>query len=309
MPKVSVIMPSYNKEKYISKAIESILGQTFGDFELIIIDDGSSDGSVGVIRTYSDTRIRFSQNEANIGIAATRNIGLDKACGEYIALLDADDITTEFRLEREACFLDTYPDIDVVFGSFDEIDENDIPHETFFVPLKNPDYIKARLLVQDVIPNGSCMYRKSFVKRHDIWYRDGFLGMDDYLFWVECSLHGRITGMQDLFLHWRNLPGNSTNHYKYAGEYEAERRKKYAQIQKFALEGNGFSLTEEEMGLYARLLSEHHEKILEKQDILDLWQLFRKLCVQAEGMGNSKEIKKMYRKQFGLSLENSYIWD
>jgi len=309
MPKVSVIMPSYNKDKYIRRAIESILGQTMPNFELIIIDDVSSDESVEIIQSYSDSRIRFFQNEVNQGIALTRNIGLEKATGEYIALLDADDIATEFRLEKQAVFLDANPEIAVVFGGFDEIDENDIPSETYFTPLKNPDYIKARLLVQNVIPNGSCMYRKAFIDTYKIRYRDDYLGMDDYLFWIECSLHGKIAGLPDLFLHWRNIVTNSTHRYLYTDEYGSKRRKKYAEIQRFVLKSNGFSLTDAELDLYTRVLSEHHEKITDQQDIVDLWKLFKKLCLQSAGMSNSREIKKMYRKQFGLSLENSFIWD
>lgn len=308
-PKVSVIMPSYNKEPYIAKSIESILNQTYRDFELIIIDDVSTDNSVEVIKRFSDERIVFMQNETNLGIAENRNVALNIAKGEYIALLDADDISTEFRLEKEVEYLDIHPDIDVVFGGFLEIDENDVVKETYFAPLKNPDFIKARLMVQDVIPNGSCMYRKAFIDKHNIRYRDGYLGMDDYLFWVECSLHGRITGLPDLFMYWRNTQNNGTNTYKYAEEHRKRREEKYAEILKVALDGNGFVLTNEEYELYFKILSEYKYKIENRKEIEDFYALLKKLCKQAESMSNAKEIQKMYKKQFGLSLENSYLWD
>lgn len=309
MPRVSVIMPSYNKEKYIAKSIASILNQTYKDFELLIIDDVSTDSSVDIIQSFDDKRIRFYQNKQNVGMAANRNIGIEKAEGEFIALLDADDLSTEDRLEKEVRFLDSRPDIDVVFGAFDEIDEYDTAKANYYVPLKNPAFIKSRLLVQNVVPNGSCMYRKQFVDKHEIRYRDGCLGMDDYLFWIECSLYGRLSGMPDLFLHWRNIADNNTNRYMYSGEYESARRKKYAQIHRFALESNGFSLTEQEYELYSRVLSEYQYKITQEQEISDFYRLICKLCRQSEKMDNSAEIKKMYRRQFGLSLENSYIWN
>lgn len=309
MPKVSVIMPSYNKEKYIGKAIQSILNQTLPDFELIIIDDVSSDASTDIIKTFWDPRIRFFQNEVNQGIALTRNLALKEAKGEYIALLDADDIATEFRLEKESDFLDKNPEISVVFGSFDEIDEHDTPREMYFTSLKNPAYIRARLMVQNVIPNGSCMYRKAFIDQHGIRYRDGYWGMDDYLFWVECSLTGNITGLPDLFLHWRNISENTTHQYFYAEEIRRKKEKKFAEIQRFALERNGFVLTDSELALYTRLLPEYHKKITGQQDIAALLRIFKKLCRQAEGMSNAAEVKKMYRRQFGFSLENSFIWD
>lgn len=309
MPKVSVIMPSYNKGEYIGKAIESILNQTFREWELIIIDDCSLDNSIEVIRSYQDERIRFYENPSNLGIAGNRNKGLELAKGEYIALLDADDVSLPNRFEVEAAFLDTHPEIDVVFGGFQEIDEQGIIKETYFSPLKNPKYIKANLMVLDVIPNGSCMYRKEFINRYGIRYRDGYLGMDDYLFWVECSLHGNISGMPDLFLYWRNTSGNGTNTYKYSPTYRQAREEKYSEILKFALKGNGFLLSDAESKLYCKLLSEYKYKIVEEEEIREWYSLLQKLCRQAEDKENAWEIKKVFKKQFGMSLENSYLWD
>lgn len=309
MPQVSVIMPSYNKEKYIGEAIESIIRQTFSDWELIIIDDCSTDHSVEVIRSYQDDRIRFYENSFNIGIAENRNQGIALATGKYIALLDADDISLPERLEKEIVFLDEHPEIDVVFGGFKEIDGEDIIRETYFTPLKNPDYIKANLMIMDVIPNGSCMYRKDFIAQHDIRYRDGYLGMDDYLFWVECSLHGRISGMTDVFLLWRNTSNNGTNVYKYSPEYRETRERKYSEILSFALKENGFQLNEEELDFYCKVLSEYKYKLQNEKEIQEWYRLIRKICRQAEGKENCWEVQKVFKKQFGICLENSYLWD
>ena len=309
MPQVSVIMPSYNKEKYIGEAIESIIRQTFSDWELIIIDDCSTDHSVEVIRSYQDDRIRFYENSFNIGIAEIRNRGIALATGKYIALLDADDISLPERLEKEIAFLDEYPEVDVVFGGFKEIDGEGIIRETYFTPLKNPDYIKANLMIMDVIPNGSCMYRKDFIVQHGIRYRDGYLGMDDYLFWVECSLHGRISGMTDVFLLWRNTSNNGTNVYKYSPEYRETRERKYSEILSFALKENGFQLNEKELDFYCKVLSEYKYKLQNEKEIQEWYRLIRKICRQAEGKKNCWEVQKVFKKQFGICLENSYLWD
>lgn len=309
MPQVSVIMASYNKEKYIGKAIDSIIGQTFDDWELIIIDDCSSDRSVDVIRSYQDNRVRFYKNKENIGIAKSRNKGIDMSEGAYIAILDADDISLSDRLEKEVSFLENNPEIDVVFGGFKEIDENDVVKETYFSPLKNPKYIKANLMVMDVIPNGSSMYRKVFVDHYNIRYRDGYVGMDDYLFWVECSLYGNISGISDLFLYWRNTSDNGTNIYKYSTDYRKLREEKYSEILKFALERNGFVLSETEMKFYCKIMSEYKYKIRNKDEIQEWYWLVKKLCEQAKKMENSWEVQKMFKKQFGKCLENSYLWD
>lgn len=309
MPKVSVIMPSYNKGEYIGEAIESICCQTFRDWELIIIDDCSLDNSAEVVRSYQDDRIRFYENPSNLGIAGNRNKGIDLAKGEYIALLDADDISPPNRLADEVVFLDEHPEIDVVFGDFQEIDERGVVKERYFSPLKNPKYIRAKLMISDVIPNGSCMYRKAFIDRHGIRYRDGYLGMDDYLFWVECSLHGNISGMPNLFLYWRNTPGNGTNTYMYSREYRQTREAKYGEILKFALKGNGFQLGDSEQDFYCKILSEYKYKIANEREVREWHRLLKKLCRQAEGMENAREIQMTFKRQFGISLENSYLWD
>lgn len=309
MPKVSVIMPSYNKEKYIAKSIDSILNQTFKDWELIIVDDVSTDNSVEVIKTYTDKRICFFQNEVNIGIAANRNKALELVQGEYVALLDADDIATDFRLKTQVEFLDNHPECDVVYGRYNEIDAEDKVKELYFTALRNPAFVKARMLVHDPIPNGSAMFRKSFIDQYNIRYREGYLGMDDYMFWTECSLHGKIVGLPELFLYWRNTENNGTNTYMYNNNFRTKREKKFAEIQKYALEKNGFVLSEEELNLYFKVFSEYGYKIKEECEIHDLYKLIKKLCSQAIGMENEKEIQMMYKKQFGLAIEKSYIWD
>ena len=105
MPKVSVVMPAYNAEKYIREAIDSVLAQTFTDFEFIILDDGSTDATAAIIQSYEDDRIRFCPNERNMGVAATLNRALKLAQGEYIARMDADDVSYKNRLEMQLDFI------------------------------------------------------------------------------------------------------------------------------------------------------------------------------------------------------------
>ena len=113
MPQVSVVMPVYNGERFLAEAIESILDQTFTDLELIVVDDGSTDGSADIVRTYleRDGRIRFFQHERNRGAADARNTGIAAARGEYIAAMDADDISLPERLDTQVDYLRMNPDI------------------------------------------------------------------------------------------------------------------------------------------------------------------------------------------------------
>ena len=100
-PAITVFMPVYNAEKYLKEAIDSILNQTFENFELLIIDDGSTDESVKIIETYTDERIRLIHNDGNKGLPYTRNRGLNLARGKYLAIMDADDVSVKNRLEIE----------------------------------------------------------------------------------------------------------------------------------------------------------------------------------------------------------------
>ena len=99
-PKVSVVIPVYNREKYVRSAVDSILSQTFSDFELLVIDDGSTDGSIAVVQSYRDPRIRLARNNANLGVSATRNKGIQLARGVYLAFLDSDDCAYPDRLKQ-----------------------------------------------------------------------------------------------------------------------------------------------------------------------------------------------------------------
>src|SRR6266702_8228484 len=110
-PKLSVIMPVYNAGKYLKEAIDSILCQSFKDYEFIIIDDGSTDDSSSIIGSYIDSRIKFIQNKRNMNLIASLNIGIDIAHGEYIARMDADDVSHQERLRCQVKVLDNFAEV------------------------------------------------------------------------------------------------------------------------------------------------------------------------------------------------------
>ena len=112
-PLVTVLMSVYNGEKYLERAIKSILNQTFKDFEFLIINDGSTDNSVKIIQSFNDLRLRLIHNESNIGLIKTLNKGLKLSNGKYIARMDCDDISLPKRLSIQASFMEKYPEIGV----------------------------------------------------------------------------------------------------------------------------------------------------------------------------------------------------
>src|SRR5438270_280343 len=113
IPKISVIMPAYNAQKYISQAIESILNQTFKDFELIIIDDASQDNTAKIIGDFArkDNRIIYLRNKENLKLSKALNLGIKKAQGKYIARMDADDISLPDRLDKQFSFMEKHQEI------------------------------------------------------------------------------------------------------------------------------------------------------------------------------------------------------
>lgn len=110
-PKVTVLMPVHNGEKYLREAVDSILGQTFRDFEYIVVDDASTDRSYEIARSYTDPRVVLVRNERNLGLTVSLNRGLELARGEYVARMDCDDVSLPERLERQVAFMDAHPDV------------------------------------------------------------------------------------------------------------------------------------------------------------------------------------------------------
>jgi glycosyltransferase involved in cell wall biosynthesis len=193
--KVSVAMPAYNAEKYISEAIESILAQTFGDFEFIIINDGSTDNTVEIVQSYKvkDPRIKFYDRKQNKGIIYTANEYLDFASGEYIARMDADDVALQTRLEKQVAYMDKNRDVGALGAWTQYFPGFDIS--------KRPTGIGILYLLKDCpIDNPSSMVRTSVVKMHNIRYNSNFLACEDYEFWYQLMKVSRISNLQELLL-------------------------------------------------------------------------------------------------------------
>jgi len=120
VPHVTVVMSVHNSERYLAEAIDSFLRQTFADFEFLIINDGSTDGSRPILAQYTDTRIRIIDNDRNLGLSAALNRGCAAARGRYIVRMDADDVALPDRLEKQFAFMERAPDIDMC-GSWYEM--------------------------------------------------------------------------------------------------------------------------------------------------------------------------------------------
>lgn len=157
-PRVSVLMTIYNAEPYLRAAIDSLIGQTFPDWELIAVENGSMDTSMSVLKDYSDSRVRVFPLEKNIGRTPALRFAFDQARGDYIAVLDADDISSPDRLARQVEFLDQHPDVALVGSWAQHIDEHGKVFDVFEPPV-NQEELQDCLGWTNPIIHSSAMYR------------------------------------------------------------------------------------------------------------------------------------------------------
>lgn len=309
MPAISVIMPVYNAEKYIRKSIESILYQTFEDFELVLIDDCGNDKSMEIARQFSDERIRIIENADNIGISSSRNRGIKESHGKYIALMDDDDIASEERLKHTYEFLEKNSEFDAVGGRYCEIDENDNMVRISPDPLINPKFVKASLMFYNPMGNGSTLIKKDFLYRNEIYYKNNYFGMEDYKMWADCSLKGRITNIDEVILYWRRSKNNESS--RVLDSLKSDRAKIFTNIQKYTLINNGFVFSDEDMDFLCDMFPEDQKSVCAGEiELKKLLELLKQMIYQAENihMDNLQEIKTVCRKQFSKVVENSKIW-
>lgn len=176
---VSIIMPAYNVEKLISDSINSVLSQTYKNFELIVVDDYSQDQTSQIVENFilKDKRVKLIKNIKNKGVAETRNTGLDHAQGEFVAFLDSDDKWQETKLEKQINIIKQHPEIDVVYTSYYRFNNSGIGKI-----VEVPEFINnKKLLKGNPIGNLTALYNfKKFSK-----IRQKKIGHEDYLFWLE----------------------------------------------------------------------------------------------------------------------------
>ena len=289
MPLVSVVMPAYNAEKYVGYAIESILNQTYSNIELIIVDDFSIDYTWEIIKSYKDKRIRTFRNKKNMGIANSTNRAIKEAMGEYIALMDDDDMAVNTRIKTSLDFMTSNPDIDLIGGSAVIIDEQNEMIGIGTIPRNNPNVINAMLLFKNWIYNGTVMFKKEIVLKNDIWYKEESMGMQDFRFFMEASKKTKFSSVPNVLLYYRRYSDNTTAYM--TKQKTDQRAKTYADIQRKSIELSGFKLTEQEMMHINNMITETMRKSYSMEELNELCNIFKKMVRQAEKHSNIGEIE------------------
>ena len=198
-PLVSVLLPVYNSEKYLRHSIESILNQTYDNFELILINDGSSDGSQIIIKEINDPRLVVLEFEENKGIVEALNYGMDACKGKYIARMDSDDIAVIDRLEKQVNFLETHPEYVVVGGQARIFGESDRLYE---VPT-DLGIINVALYFENPLVHPTIMMRRKVLHENQLKYHKELKHLEDWGLWLELSKKGKIGNLQDVLVNYR----------------------------------------------------------------------------------------------------------
>lgn len=242
-PKVSILMPAYNCANYIAEAIESVLNQSYTDFELVIVNDGSTDATASVVNSFKDERIRLI-TRVNGGVSAALNTGLEHVTGEYTARFDADDVCYPHRIQKQVDFLSTHPDYVMVGSDADYMtDEGDYIFTYRNIGHTNQE-INDRIKVYCPFIHSSVMYRTQAVKALG-GYEIKAHTFEDYFLWQKLVKLGKVFNFTEALIRVRFNPASVTVD-------EKDRDPIFITIKKKALE-NGWISEEEEKVLLSSI--------------------------------------------------------
>lgn len=207
---VTVLMPVYNGRQYLREAIESILTQSYRNFEFIIINDGSTDDSEEIILSYTDNRIKYIKNEKNIKLIATLNNGLAMAAGKYIARMDADDISLPQRLERQVAFMESNPEMTLAGTWFESI--GDIARVVKYE--SDINLIRFKMLYQTQFCHPSVIVRRSIIDQIPVLFDPAYIHAEDYELFSRIAYTYQVGNLPEVLLRYRVHQSNVSVLYK-----------------------------------------------------------------------------------------------
>lgn len=205
-PFISVVMGCYNNETTIKEAVNSILDQSLADFEFIIVDDCSTDGTIDVVRSIQDPRIKLIINSENKGLGYSLNYGVNLSKGKYIARMDADDIAMPRRFEEQVKYLEEHPEVMCVGTGAEKIGSVNLYTQLFsryIIPRCTQEEIKAWLLLGTPLLHPSVMMNATLVKRADLNYDPAFRKAQDYELWTRMIWVGEVRNIRKPLMKYR----------------------------------------------------------------------------------------------------------
>lgn len=299
-PKISVVMPVYNAERYLTEAIESILNQTESDFELLIIDDGSTDHTLQIIEDYqNDNRVVLLRNATNIGVSATLNRGLREAKGKYIARMDADDIALPDRFKKQVAFLEEHRDIVLIscgmqcFGNSNAV----------LGEITGTDKVAVALLFNCCLGHPGYMIRADIIQKHKLRYNENNQYAEDYEFLIDISKFGLLDNYPEILMKYR------VHNESVSREYKGIQRSSTQNVRSKHLEHIGINCTEIEIEVFGKAANPKPDmKFLRKE-----YKILKNLCKRIEQVNEEKRMfdkavlkqalekhLKLYKKQIRI---------
>jgi glycosyltransferase involved in cell wall biosynthesis len=257
MPELSIIMPVYNSETFVGKAIESLLSQTYTDFELIIVNDASKDNSLEIVKSYKDPRIIIIENERNMGIVYSRNKGLEIARGKFIAQFDSDDIAVADKFKLQLDFLINNPDYGMIGSWAKMIDNKGKLLKKKWKLNAPPERIPAILLFRNYFVQSSIVMRREAIPEGG--YKTGYDVVEDYIMWLETAEKFKTWNYPAYLVYYRIHPQSATNS-------DIERlRQRDINVYKFIFERYGLELDKASPELLLKIKND--ERITTKAEL------------------------------------------
>lgn len=293
MPLISVNMPVYNGEKHLKQAIESILNQTVQDFELIIVNDGSTDNSLNILAGFNDARIKVFSNTENKGLAYTRNRLVALSKGKFIAILDSDDLAFPSRFEEQLAVFKSNPSVKLVGTGVQPIDENDKLIGKPWTGTLSAPKIKAELFFNNYFSQSSIMVERECFK--SFIYEERFAPAEDYFIWTQIASKYETALIDKVLVNYR-VHQNSISHVQKERQDNALK-----EIQKIQLKKLYPSATIEQLDFHVEVLQ---RKILPITSFFQLKKVLKWLKKLKDENNKSSLYETVY---FNHKLRK--IWD
>ena len=300
MPKVSALMPVYNSNlAYLKDTIESVLNQSFADFEFLILNDSPQNLELeSFILEYAkkDKRIKYFKNERNLGISPSRNKLVELAQGEFLAVIDHDDISVKERFEKQVAFLDENSDIGVVsaFCTNDKSEEEMGKGELWWFRGNKDDEIKIALMLGSALSHPAAMIRAEVLRQSGVRYNAFYTPAEDYKLWCDLIAYTNFANLSEVLLYHRDYNNTTYNELdKQQKRHWAivdENKRKYPELFNIATRDNLFS-SERERVKRVCILGLQVLKIIDKPNVLK-YKLFGKITILKILKSQSKKDKK-----------------
>jgi glycosyltransferase involved in cell wall biosynthesis len=206
VPTVSVIIPTYNRAHLLGRAIRSVLAQTYHDYELIVVDDGSTDNTQEIVRDFSDDRIKYIRHDKNKGGAAARNSGIKAAAGQYIAFQDDDDVWQLGKLQKQIeAFEGAPPEVGVVYADLQRLDERGKEQPRPTPATRHGGDIHRELLRHNFIGTPTALVRRECFDRVGM-FAEQLPRLQDWELWIRISKHYHFTHLDEILVHSYRVP-------------------------------------------------------------------------------------------------------